>query len=214
MTFKFVGKLFFMGVALIGVVWAMKNLNQNKIEKAIETVGIAPQITNESNTSPVSQEIEEAAKEMKAEQARTAKVEVPKDRKNGASGFVADANNVEKLNWCDTRVAALNASPGVEVKQEGRKWVAYSPDKKNLNNIEIEKWLGENCTLNISDSRPPGIVPTKNIDLLKVDFVSGESASFALTPEGMLTWGGMHFRSPQLLRAINNLKNLVKKADK
>ncbi len=184
-------KIVTMVVGLGLALWAINYAKEGGFTDAVFKVGVVPT------------EAEAAAGESPKKEA-----DMKPNQKKETAGSTASKgpNDDNHLSWCETRVKSLSNKSGLKIEQEGTTW--KTPGKP-VDNLAMEKWLGANCTLKISDSRPPTFVPTDNVELLTVEFINGEKGSFTLTPEGYYFWDGLRFRSPQLKDALDQLKKLA-----
>ncbi len=194
-------------VSLLAVLWTITYVQNGKMDGKLEEVGLIPKretsISLEmTSASAASDDLSQEAKKADSKERiiKVTRIPIKKDS--------------ETLTWCETRVKTIKTKSGIKIEQEGHDWVAYTPDKKMLNNVEFEKWLAKNCTLNIVDSRPPPFVPTKNDGLLDIDFINGESGKFEKTPNGYLSWDGLLFKSAQFDEAVDQLKKLAEAGNK
>lgn len=172
-----------MVISLVGIVWGMNYVRQGSVIKPM-TVASAESKTPKGKPAP-----QEKA------------IKVTHDE--------ASANDDNHLSWCNTRVKSLATKSGIKLEQDGTTWYSIAPQKKAINNLAMEKWLGKHCKLEIQDSRPPTFVPTKDVELLSVNFIDGETASFTLTPEGFYFWDGLRFRSKQFKEALDQLAKVA-----
>ncbi|OQW48524.1 MAG: hypothetical protein A4S09_04930 [Proteobacteria bacterium SG_bin7] len=182
-------------VALVGVLYAITSLQKGKAVGGLTEVGILPMSAANGAEQP------------KNSAANTDKA----DKKEKVIPVTHDeaTKKEDKLSWCETRVKSLTTKSGIKIEQEGKDWFTLTPQKKAINSVSMEKWLGQYCTLQITDSRPPTFVPTKDVEMLAVGFINGETQKFTLTPEGFYFWDGLRFRSQHFKEAMDKLAKVA-----
>ncbi len=105
------------------------------------------------------------------------------------------------MDWCDTRVIALEREGKPAVRQDKLKW--YVGDQI-LEFIPVEKWFGRNCRVVIDRASPSEFDEAKAKPALIVKFIKGE-------PEALLASGNVYqwrrelFRSSELDQALADL---------
>ncbi|MDZ4661496.1 MAG: hypothetical protein SGJ18_07725 [Pseudomonadota bacterium] len=184
-------------ICFMSVLWTIQYVQKGHLSETIQAIGYL------SESSPVRVELSRANAEEGVLKQKTMNKKIIKATRPGVS------SSAESLRWCETRVKSLQTKSGLKVEQEGMNWITVAPEKKGLDTVAIEKWLAKYCTLAIQDPRPPPFVPTKNDELLAVEFIDGEKSSFALTPSGFLTWDGLLFKSEQFETMVAELKKLA-----
>lgn len=184
--------------SLVGVLWAISSLQKGSVETGFKNIGIIPM--NEANGAEKPEKPKKSAN-------KTEKKENVISVTHDEAG--AGANDDNHLAWCETRVKSLETKSGIKIEQEGKDWFVVKPQKKAIDTLTMEKWLGKHCKLVITDSRPPTFVPTNNVEMLSVGFINGETSKFTLTPEGFYFWDGLRFRSKQFKEAMDQLAKVA-----
>ncbi len=179
-------------VSLVGVLYGISFLQKGKAVAQLKNVGIFPTEAD-------------AAEKPKKEATKAEK----KEKFIKATHDEHAANTDDKLSWCETRVKSLTTKSGIKIEQEGKDWFTMVPQKKAIDSVAMEKWLGQYCNLEITDSRPPTFVPTKDVEMLSVGFINGETQKFTLTPEGFYFWDGLRFRSQHFKEAMDKLARVA-----
>lgn len=109
------------------------------------------------------------------------------------------------VDLCPTRVSSMSVVGRFAVLQDGMKWYrAEGGERKELDSIAVEKWFSEYCKLESKTvEKAEGQTP-----LLTLDYVSGDPKTLNMTPDGIFTWEGRTFSSPELASAISALELL------
>ncbi len=186
-------------VCFLSVLWTIQYVNKGRLSETIQAVGYL------SETPSV---------KIQMSQANAEEGHRPMNKKIIKATRQTTPSKAESLRWCETRVKSLQTKSGLRFEQEGTDWVTVAPEKKSLNSVSLEKWLAKYCTLAIQDPRPPTFVPTKNVELLAVEFIDGEKTSFLMTPSGFLTWDGLLFKSEQFDVMVAELNKLADEGTK
>lgn len=179
-------------ISLVGVLYGITSLQKGQAVGGLKDVGILPMSTANG-----------------AEQPKTSATKAEKKEKVIPVTHDEATKKEDKLTWCETRVKTLTTKSGIKIEQVGKDWFTVGSDKKPINSLAMEKWLGKYCALEISDSRPPTFVPTNDVEMLAVGFTNGETGKFTLTPEGFYSWDGLRFRSKQFKEAMDQLAKVA-----
>lgn len=111
----------------------------------------------------------------------------------------------QKLVLCPTRVTWIETTSGMRVQQDDMRWTRVIADHHDeLNTIAVEKWFGRNCSLKaLKTTGGEGFTP-----ILKVGYVSGETATLERAPTGEYLWQGEKYISDGLDGALRTLAEL------
>ena len=116
----------------------------------------------------------------------------------------------KRVDLCETRVKSLKTSHGVELFERAMTWTKKDAGKETkLDPVEVEKWLGHNCSPTVENLRP---VASKEIQaaapVLILDFIQGAPETIRQTTSGDYIWKQISFHSTQLESAIKELTNI------
>ncbi|MCC6138531.1 MAG: hypothetical protein IT287_07850 [Bdellovibrionaceae bacterium] len=124
------------------------------------------------------------------------------------------SKNSQSLNWCTDRLLVLSGTKNNlnwTLKEQDRKWVIIKneTDTKQLDYLDIEKWLAKYCILDI--------VPSKDIAMLDMPVEHLATASFNDSSSvKIFKLGNMYqinhvtFTSPELQKGLEELMDLLK----
>lgn len=124
---------------------------------------------------------------------------------NSPGVFAGPATN-ESVDICPTRVSSVSVIGRFAVMQDGLNWyrTGDANGRTELDPVAVEKWFGVNCNLPaLKEGANDGATP-----LLTVAYVSGLPATLLVNADGVFTFNRLHFRSPELSRAIRALDSL------
>lgn len=127
-----------------------------------------------------------------------------------ASGHVRSAKMLSSLDWCETRVVALeDRVQNLRLLEEKMRWYLEKDSKPReaVDAIAAEKWFGRYCRVQV-EKVPQEALGTELSDVLKVEFVKGPSRMLQKSPSGIYVWQGQAFRSSELDRALSSLSEL------
>jgi hypothetical protein len=120
-----------------------------------------------------------------------------------------------RVDLCETRVQGLKTASGVEFFENGLNWyVKTNSNEKKLDNIEVEKWFGRNCSVYADDLRP---VASNDLQaakpILTFNFIQGGSEAVKKTAAGDFVWRKIIFHSSQLEKGLEQLAELKEAKD-
>ena len=115
-----------------------------------------------------------------------------------------------RLQWCKTRVKQLELIDAkLRLVQEGRKWVAYSPARRELNFVRVEKWLAENCDVAVEQLAPMPLVGLKKQLLARIQFIDQGTTELNQLGQDVFEWDGHFYRSQHWSAALAELAQLI-----
>ncbi|MAV90164.1 MAG: hypothetical protein CL676_02000 [Bdellovibrionaceae bacterium] len=126
------------------------------------------------------------------------------------------AETAHQLDWCHTRVVEIKAPSRYRIFQEGMKWFKSDLEKgtrAELGFIPVEKWFSNYCRL-VVQGKTEGLATDLQADegnkdlLATVAFVDGSSSEFREVGPELFTWNDTTFRSSELKKALDDLKEL------
>jgi hypothetical protein len=111
-----------------------------------------------------------------------------------------------RLQWCDTRVAALISPDKFKLEQVGMKWFVEKDDRREVHSLQVEKWFGRYCSVN-GELLPRTAEPDFNAfaPILFVKFVTSQVEALRRHSDGTFMWKGRAFKSEELDKALNEL---------
>ena len=120
------------------------------------------------------------------------------------------AVETKTLNLCKTRVHAIIFADGKKVEEFKQglemKWMAHDPTPREIYYLDVEKWLGKYCRIQVEASTEspkvelPVAVTVEFIDQSK-ELIHQEGATFIV--------GGTYFRSEEFANALVELRHLA-----
>jgi len=114
------------------------------------------------------------------------------------------ATLLSPLNWCETRVQELELPGSIIIRQLGKNWMLVSASNtRPLDNLQMEKWLGQYCTVQVE--KVPEPAGTTFLRHMTVKFIKGEPGDLLRSEGGLYKWKSQVFRSSQLDAALQNL---------
>jgi hypothetical protein len=123
------------------------------------------------------------------------------------------------LNLCDTRVDSILFPDGRKIEEVksgmDMKWMAYDPAPRELNYLEVEKWLGQYCRVATQPVEKPEKVAMPTLLVLK--FIDGRTKSIEGFPERnfFAAYPGVPpFASSDLVEALKELRRLAQFEEK
>ena len=123
-----------------------------------------------------------------------------------ASFIGAPSEKMQLLNWCETRVSALDLANGRRVYQKGMKWFADGPmESGQLDMIAMEKWFGNYCEVPVR--RHAGRIQAKAL-VATVEFIDGVRLDIRADGQGLMSLKGHVFASEVLESAFLELMEL------
>jgi len=108
------------------------------------------------------------------------------------------------LDWCNTRVSALERPGKPTIRQIKLQW--YLEDKL-LEFIPVEKWFGRNCRVIIDRVSPSEFDAATAKPVLVVKFIKGEPETL-MAAGNIYRWEREIFRSSELDQALVDLDTL------
>lgn len=120
------------------------------------------------------------------------------------------------LNWCNDRLVTLTGKSNDKdwtLKEQDRKWVIVfgETDVKNLEYLDIEKWLAKYCILDIAVFKDSSIFDMKVEPIATASFNDGSTAKmFKLGDNNLYQIDHVVFTSPEFEKGLAELKDLLK----
>jgi hypothetical protein len=124
----------------------------------------------------------------------------------GVPGEVKPDSAITTLDWCETRVVAMERSEKPIIRQEKLKWYA---GKTAISSLEVEKWLGRNCRIRVERVAPELLDTSKSKPAMIVRFIKGEPVTLVQGESDLFRWQEETFRSAELTRALSDLDGLA-----
>lgn len=115
-------------------------------------------------------------------------------------GGTSLSNTVTTLDWCDTRVKALERPGKPVLYQEKLKWFLGTEE---VQFVPVEKWFGRNCRVRIKRLPPNPL--TKGASVLVVKFINGQMATLLKGEGDTYQWREEVFHSPEMTQALSDL---------
>jgi hypothetical protein len=121
----------------------------------------------------------------------------------------------QTLNWCSNRMTKLESSePGKAwiLEEVHQKWQISidSSEPKNVEYLDVEKWLAQYCMLNIHIYRNEKILDQHLMPFAKATFNDGSEAKIFRLGDDVFQINEVIFKSHQMESAIRDLQNLLK----
>lgn len=128
--------------------------------------------------------------------------------KSGSQAGPAEGERVatllSPLNWCETRVQEIELPGSIIIRQSGKNWMlVVASDTRPLDNLQMEKWLGQYCTIQVEKVPEPAGITFQNY--VTVKFIKGEPGVLLRSDTGLYKWKTQIFRSSQLDAALQSL---------
>jgi hypothetical protein len=123
-------------------------------------------------------------------------------------------NKGQSLIWCSSRVTQLEdaKNKGWMLEEKNQQWqITKLSDTKNLNYLDLEKWLAKYCTLEITIYNNPDILDMHLEPFAVARFNDGTSAKiYTLGDKNIFQINEVIFQSREFEQALQELKDLLK----
>jgi hypothetical protein len=121
----------------------------------------------------------------------------------------------QSLNWCSNRMVKLeSAEPGEAwiLQEVDKKWQLSvdSAEPKNVEYLDVEKWMAKYCILDIQVYRNEKILDMHSTPFANATFNDGTQAHIFILDEDLFQINEVTFRSYEFKNGIADLKALLK----
>ncbi len=121
---------------------------------------------------------------------------------------VAPGSVTTTLDWCDTRISAIEREGAPTLRQVKLKWLWETTPPQELNFIAVEKWFGRNCKVKVERLAPDRFDEASQKPAMLVHFIKGPAETLFRVGEDLFKWRQEIFRSSELKEALVDLENL------
>jgi len=121
---------------------------------------------------------------------------------------VAPGSVTTTLDWCDTRVSAIERTGSPTLRQVKLKWMWESTPPLELNFIAVEKWFGRHCRVKVERLGPGQFNEASAQPAMLVHFIKGPAETLYRMGSNVFKWRQEIFRSDELDGALKDLELL------
>lgn len=112
----------------------------------------------------------------------------------------------KRIDWCASRLKALEKKGSYEFKYVGNKWTYSSAEKtKPINANLFESWIGKNCALFVDQFIDPKIAATFYLadDTFTATFEKSV-LKIKIGPDNVISFGDRYFTSDPFIKALHS----------